>query len=59
MHEVPPLTVRVDVPRSGLENMRRDAELLGRPVSREELATALAEGFRETLEPAGLDGVTA
>jgi len=34
-------------------------ELLGRPVSREELATALAEGFRETLEPAGLDGVTA
>ena len=28
MHEVPPLTVRVDVPRSGLENMRRDAELL-------------------------------
>jgi len=34
-------------------------ELLGRPVTREELAAALAAGFREVLAPAGLDGVTA
>jgi lipoyl(octanoyl) transferase len=34
-------------------------ELLGRSVTREELAAALAAGFREVLAPAGLDGVTA
>jgi lipoate-protein ligase A len=33
-------------------------ELLGRPVSREQLAEALAEGFRQTLGGAGLGSVT-